>query len=61
MWPTESLTSHLKINEFRTDDGNHEAEWCAVTTVFKLQKVFAADGLHLLYTFARLPVVYTVL
>jgi hypothetical protein len=65
MWPTESLVSHININEFRTDkvcgDGYHEPEGCAMTIVFKLQNVFAADGLHLLYTVALLLVVYTVL
>jgi len=42
-------------------DGYYEPEGCAVTIVFKLENVFAAGGLHLLYTVAILPVVYTVL
>jgi len=65
MWLTESLISHTKINEFRTD----KVLWwwlpwtwrvCS-DNVFKLQNVSAVDGLHLLYTVAILPVVYTVL
>ena len=42
-------------------DGYHEPEGCALTIVFKLQNVYAADGLHLLYTVTILSVVYTVL
>jgi hypothetical protein len=42
-------------------DGYHEPEGYVMTIVLKLQNVFAADGLHLLYTVAILPVVYTVL
>ena len=42
-------------------DGYHEPEGCAMTNVFKLQNVLTADGLHLLYIVAILPVVYTVL
>jgi len=42
-------------------DGYREPEGGGMTILFKLQNVFAAGGLHLLYTLAVLLVVYTVL